>query len=208
MRFQDDRREKPFTGPGELKILDVCSGSGCITLLLHSLLSRHEQFSHLKILGLDISEDAVSLAEENLQRNVKNGRLSEAASHKYEYWKKLLKKKKFMAKKMKDPQVQFLVHDILMRGLPRCFGHFDIIISNPPYISHEAFKTETTRSVRNWEPKIALVPFARQIDWLENRLKSVNESDIFYYQLLRIYNWNRSKVLLMEVGDQNKQIGW
>ena len=35
---------------------------------------------------------------------------------------------------------------------------WDIIISNPPYISPRGYVRETHRSVRNWEPKLALVP--------------------------------------------------
>ncbi len=203
-KVQDSPDEKLFASPPELKILDICSGSGCISLLLYSLLSNHAKFRHLKIVGLDISEDAVSLAEENLQRNVANGRLSQSAIDRYDDWKTNLKGKHKNLKELKTnpaPQVQFLVSDIFLTEFPHCFGHFDIIISNPPYISREAFKTETTRSVRNWEPKLALVPSPKQTVELNYKLTNINEADVFYHQLLHIHTWNKSKVLVMEVGD-------
>jgi release factor glutamine methyltransferase len=44
------------------KILDLCAGSGCIALALQN------QFPNAKVLGLDLSKDAVALAKENAQR--------------------------------------------------------------------------------------------------------------------------------------------
>jgi methylase of polypeptide subunit release factors len=200
----------------QLKILDVCSGSGCISLLLYSLLSNSKKFPDLNILGLDISEDAVSLANENLRRNAKDGRLSTAAINSYENMKshaneehlfisainglesprKQRKKRqpKWAVKGGLSSKVQFMLHDVF-NGLPRRIGRFDIIISNPPYISQKAFETETTRSVRNWEPKLALVPSSKP-PW-----NTLNKSDVFYHQLLDLHDWHRSKVLLMEIGD-------
>ena len=46
-------------GNRNLSILDLCSGSGCIALALKSF------FKNSEIVGLDISDDAVSLAREN-----------------------------------------------------------------------------------------------------------------------------------------------
>jgi methylase of polypeptide subunit release factors len=242
--------EKNFTPRSELKILDVCSGSGCISLLLHSLLSKSGKFSKLQITGLDISEDAVALANENLGRNVENAHLSISAigeaenprkrvplrdsagsynnltnhlrdedsqtpTHNGHKAMKAVKAKRELAAKAKKgpaPEVQFLVHDVF-EGRPPRLGDFDIIISNPPYISQEAFKSETMRSVRNWEPKLALVPstdhhvkFARNLEVGTSWRRSDVESDVFYQQLLHMHDWMNSKVLLMEVGDEPQAI--
>ncbi|PVH71562.1 S-adenosyl-L-methionine-dependent methyltransferase [Cadophora sp. DSE1049] len=157
-----------------LRILDVCSGSGCISLLLHSLLCPKFK---LKIFGLDISEQAIILSKENLTRNVKAGHINSSA--------------------LKDtpshpPEVQFRTADIF-NPLPKNIGQFDIIISNPPYISRSAFNTQTTRSVRNYEPKQALVPIDQN-------------PDVFYKRLIRLHQIHLSQVLVMEVGDAAQAI--
>jgi len=46
-----------------LEILDLCTGTGCITLALKSLLG------HSNVVGIDVSEDALSLAKENALKN-------------------------------------------------------------------------------------------------------------------------------------------
>ena len=80
----------------------------------------------------------------------------------------------------------------------------DIIVSNPPYISRDAFRRETTRSVRNWEPMLALVP-----QKLPNKTqpKDVDAADIFYNRLLTLHSdVFKSHILLMEVGDEAQAI--
>ncbi|KAH7309974.1 S-adenosyl-L-methionine-dependent methyltransferase [Rhexocercosporidium sp. MPI-PUGE-AT-0058] len=169
----DDPRFKALSP--HLRILDLCSGSGCISLLLYSLLST--KFPKLRIFGLDISKQAVSLAKYNLSRNVKAGHIPKLAiadtpSH--------------------PPQVQFGIADIL-QSFPKNIGQFDIIISNPPYISRDEFNTQTTRSVRNYEPKLALVPIQKS-------------QDVFYERLIRLHQVHLSQVLAMEVGDAAQAI--
>ncbi|KAG4428310.1 hypothetical protein IFR05_016206 [Cadophora sp. M221] len=170
---RDKRRFKELSQ--NLRILDLCSGSGCISLLLYSLLST--KFPKLQIFGLDISKQAVSLAKDNLARNVKARYIPQSA--------------------IKDtpahpPQVQFGIADIFEPFLKN-MGQFDIIISNPPYISRDEFNTQTTRSVRNYEPKLALVPSDRN-------------QDAFYKRLIRLHQIHLSQVLLMEVGDAAQAI--
>ncbi|KAH7378135.1 S-adenosyl-L-methionine-dependent methyltransferase [Cadophora sp. MPI-SDFR-AT-0126] len=157
-----------------LRILDVCSGSGCISLLLHSLLSPKFK---IKIFGLDISKQAIDISRTNLSHNVSAGYIDPVA--------------------IKDtpshpPEVQFSITDIFA-PLPKNIGQFDIIISNPPYISRSAFNTQTTRSVRNYEPKQALVPIDQN-------------PDVFYKRLIRLHQINLSQVLVMEVGDAEQAI--
>lgn len=104
------------------------------------------------------------------------------------------------------------LRDILVTQTHRKLGKLDvnIIVSNPPYISHEAFKTETTRSVRNWEPKLALVPEKRPIlevfshppSKLYRPVEAIEAADIFYQRLLILHSdVFKSQILVMEVGD-------
>lgn len=73
---------------------------------------------------------------------------------------------------------------------------WDIIISNPPYISPESFKSTTTRSVRKYEPRVALVPpKATGID-------EYDHGDTFYPRIIDIAAASKAKILLVEVGDR------
>jgi methylase of polypeptide subunit release factors len=200
-KFREDTKtnckEKNIPLPA-LRILDACSGTGCISLLLHHQLSRH--FRNLGIIGLDISPTAVALSNENLKRNFREGILQESAIgsavHKMEDGPS--------KSAISAPQVQFMTHNIF-DGLPKRVGPIDIIISNPPYISKAKFNSETTRSVRNWEPKLALVPGPRGL-LKHTQSPSISPEDIFYYQLLSTHRASFSKVLLMEVGDEEQAI--
>ena len=170
----------------KLKLLDVCSGTGCISLLLHSLLSR--AFHPLSISGLDISPTAIKLSNFNLESNVQNGHLGKIAA----------------------TQISFLLHDVFTSlGEEEKGTEVDIIISNPPYISARSFEVETSRSVRNFEPKLALVPtFTNTSTSQFTETEREREfgvicalEDVFYRRLIELHKTLRSKVLLMEVGD-------
>ena len=163
-----------------LKILDLCSGSGCISLLLHSHLSK--RFPRMQIQGWDISKDAVLLARENLRQNILTGNLPIETPI----------TTRFDIVDIFDPISKLSLNlRTKVDAIPSC----DIIVSNPPYISQESFNEETTRSVRIWEPKSALVP--RQV-LPDSRFAA---EDVFYRRLMELHIHFKSKILLMEVGD-------
>ena len=147
-----------------LKILDLCCGTGCISLLLAHLLKDSTSF---EILGHDISQEAVSLAKANLDR---------MSLKKFGLNKKVF----FHTRDIFEPD-----HHLSLR--------YDIIISNPPYVSSRGFNKEVTRSVRNWEPKQALVP----PEELSQKWPDVALEDVFYRQLLEYRN---CYVMILEVG--------
>lgn len=160
-----------------LRILDLCTGTGCIALLLHSMLSLH--FSDLTIQGNDISPRAVSLAEENLSSNVSAGRLSASAG----------------------AQVRFEQADIFKGAVPK--GTWDVVISNPPYVSSTDFDRGTERSVRRWEPKHALVP---QVKNTASDSKGCSDTmrDTFYPRLLEMAGHAEATYIVMEVADMDQ----
>lgn len=195
-----------------LRILDLCTGSGCIALLLHSLLRQpydpgafsEDRMPDLQIAGLDISQHAVKLAEDNKAHNI--------------HFRKLLQ--------VVDGEVTFHIADVLhllhsessawqhygsflsptceylstLVGCPtwRQDGSWDVVISNPPYISESDFVLggTTTRSVRTFEPKLALVP-------PEDADKTTN-GDIFYQHILSVALELNARVIVMEVGDSRQ----
>ncbi|KAJ5302060.1 hypothetical protein N7508_006923 [Penicillium antarcticum] len=76
----------------------------------------------------------------------------------------------------------------------------DLLISNPPYISpHEFGNGTTARSVRLFEPKLALVPPS-----LVTGEESDRPEDIFYYHILALSFKLRAKVTVLECGDMGQ----
>ena len=99
----------------EIKILDIGTGSGCIPI------SIAKKFPEAHIEAVDISEQALKVAEENSLLN--------------------------------QTQVKFYKCDIL--NDERAANKYDIIISNPPYISLTE-KASLAENVLKFEPHLAL----------------------------------------------------
>jgi len=102
-------------------ILDLCTGSGALAIAL----SR--QFPSASVWASDISEAALTLAEENIQRHQLSSRIH------------LLKGDLFEALET-------------CSGLP---ARFDLIVCNPPYIA-EKDRASLPPEVRDYEPETAL----------------------------------------------------
>ena len=77
---------------------------------------------------------------------------------------------------------------------------WDILVSNPPYISPRSFDNTTAKSVRDWEPKSALVP-PGVISKTTGDLGDASIGDAFYPRLLDIAKRVSAKVVLFEVAD-------
>ncbi|MBO6214518.1 MAG: peptide chain release factor N(5)-glutamine methyltransferase, partial [Lachnospiraceae bacterium] len=90
------------------RILDLCTGSGCILISLLSLGGKAAPAESLTGIGVDISEDALSVARKNGEQNKVNV--------------KWLQGDIFGALDALEPGER----------------SFDVITANPPYIPHEA----------------------------------------------------------------------
>lgn len=100
------------------RILDLCTGSGCIGLAIA------HRVKDAKVTLADISKDALAIAKKNTTLQKLSGRVS------------------------------CIQADAL--GKPSTFlGKFDLIVSNPPYITTEEMK-QLPNSVKNYEPHLAL----------------------------------------------------
>lgn len=169
--------KSPNDQPG-FRVLDLCTGTGCISILLHSILAKH--IPNLEILGIDISPKAVALANQNLHHNIALGHISQSARK----------------------HVRFLQADIFLENKFEK-SKWDLVISNPPYISPHGFNRDTSRSVRNYEPKIALVPQCGGL--LRTDLAAAETDsligDAFYPKLLDIAEKSNACLLLVEVAD-------
>lgn len=190
-----------------LRILDLCTGTGCIPLLFH-----HEYYSlphtgddSIEFVGVDVSPDALSLAQENLIHQIARQRGSEG-SDAVKRTRSLNSIGFVQADVLKSSRDPLPEHNPasdgpqpLLEALDRLNSdgpvHFDILISNPPYISPKSFLSTTSRSVRKFEPPLALVPSAPA------RLSDVEIGDYFYPRLLEIAEQVTAKAVLFEVAD-------
>jgi hypothetical protein len=173
--------------PPEIRLLDLCTGTGCIPLLFrHELYSAREDVG-LHALGVDVSDEALELARHNMQKLGKNTLDKE------------------------NDQLELIKADVLVDPFADQYGgplpfkvalnqhgyppFWDILISNPPYISPSGYWKTTTRSVRGYEPKLALVPpFTMRRD-------DTQQGDMFYPRLLEVARDVEAKIVLLEVAD-------
>jgi len=116
------------------RILDMCTGSGCI------LLSLLYYSNDCEGVGVDISEEALSVARDNAGRLI----LDETFD--------LLFKTGGMGKKRLDESKIEFIESNLFNDVK---GKFDIIVSNPPYIRSDVIPT-LMEEVRDYEPMLAL----------------------------------------------------
>jgi hypothetical protein len=72
---------------------------------------------------------------------------------------------------------------------------WDVLISNPPYISPCGYWRTTTRSVRHFEPKLALVPPGEGIS------SDTEHGDEFYPRLIQHAKHTQARIVLFEVAD-------
>ncbi|KAL6702721.1 hypothetical protein ACN47E_001003 [Coniothyrium glycines] len=175
--------------PRNLRVLDLCTGTGCIPLLFHHELYRARNDINLHLLGVDISGQALRLAKSNreqIRKDTQHGG---------------------------EGQIVFMRADILAEtcanndGGPHALrtaldlysqpAFWDILISNPPYISPSDYWKTTTRSVRGYEPKLALVPPTGG----QESKSDADRGDLFYPRLLNIARDTGAKIVLLEVAD-------
>lgn len=130
-----------------MRILDMCTGSGCI------LLSLLHYSNDCEGLGVDLSAEALQVAEQNTQRI-----LGENFSENQDCGVKTFETESDDAETAINTagneiagRVRFLQSDLF----EKVEGKFEIIVSNPPYIA-SAEVDKLMPEVRDHEPRMAL----------------------------------------------------
>lgn len=134
----------------KINILDIGTGSGCISITLK------KELSDVNITAVDISESALKLAKQNALEN--------------------------------NCDIQFIQSDLFQN----VHGKYDVIISNPPYIS---YNEEIDDIVKNNEPHLAL--YAK------------NDGLYFYQKIISMASnyLNEKNMIAFEIGNlQAKKI--
>lgn len=192
--------------PQHIKVLDVCTGTGCIALGVYEGLFRNALASlgaSVEVLGFDKSQLAVDLAVKNRDYNAKHFLPAKEAWTSRQYQKKirfevadLLNQERIDVDGDSEPSI----YDCL-RNSKGNRPQWDILVSNPPYISQQSYSNgTTTRSVRRFEPVSALIPKSRNPNSLQHRFNPVH-GDEFYPHLIDLADFVQARVSLFEVGD-------
>lgn len=156
-----------------LRITDFCSGTGCIALLLYTLL-HPATFPSLHVRGVDISPRAVALSRDNARHNVALGLMPGPSSS---------------GGPDQTSTIRFDLGDVFFGSATAVDGdrdrwrrRCDVMVSNPPYVSAAGFARDTARSVRNHEPALAQVPGPRPYPGDGEGYPE----DVFYARLLEV----------------------
>lgn len=191
--------------PQRLRVLDLCTGTGCMSLLFQHELAKSCRAIPVEGLGVDISPRAIALAKVNLERLRTSPDFRCHAESSLEFARADVLARKEDSKNSASCNPPSLLSLLHARGRM----DWDILLANPPYISPHQIWGTTARSVRNYEPRIALVPSKDRLKDESEKLGAHEaerdlddkQADLFYPRLLTIASALNVKVLLMEVGD-------
>lgn len=161
--------------PEPLTVVDLCTGTGCIPLQLSA--SLRGRFPDLDVHGVDVAPGAVKLARENARQLRPPGVAQGVTFH----------------------QASIFAPDAGLPPFPA--GKIDLLTANPPYISRSAFARSTARSVRNHEPRLALVPDAVPDSVVAALGCEAFPEDVFYARILELCRGWKPKRVLLEVAD-------
>lgn len=182
-------------GERGLRILDLCCGTGTMSLFLAHELAYRCPGVRTSFLGVDSNARAVRLARANREKCKRdNGTLDDRAC-----------------------RGVFTQGDVLADGGRRMAERlvarkdtgpcWDVVLANPPYVSRrDLWSRKTERSVRCFEPRGALLPPRKSGDEGGYGAAVLEEEDVFYPAVLRIARRVHARVLLMEVGDLEQAV--
>ena len=170
------------------RILDICTGSGCIAITLGLNIPNSE------VTGWDISEDALRIAQRNVE-------MMKAGNVRIEHQDALALPKAAETdnKKMKGNDDKEVVKPKGEAKTPST-QKWDLIVSNPPYIC-EKEKADMEKNVLEHEPSLALfVPdedplkFYRAI--AEYASSTLKPEGALYFEINPIYEKETREMLL------------
>jgi release factor glutamine methyltransferase len=141
-RVPNQTSENGDSQSSTLRVLDFCTGSGCIAIALAA------KCPNAKIIATDISADALALAKENA---VRNNVLERIGFLQGDGFTALMSEGR--VPRVSDSNADLKVRDSWNSSLGK--WEFNLIISNPPYIPSAEIAT-LQPEVRDFDPRVAL----------------------------------------------------
>ncbi|GAB7340844.1 hypothetical protein MBLNU457_7206t1 [Dothideomycetes sp. NU457] len=194
---------KPQKLPPKLNVLDLCTGTGCMSLLFRHVFRQQHGVDEtaLSITGIDLSQHAVDLAARNLRHQRTTTGISDLDTIDFVRANVLIDQAHYPT-----AENTFGAPDILS-ALEHQKGtdagrDCSILMSNPPYIDPDWFENRLTSSVRDFEPKLALVP-PPSAPFIRGQ-KRIVTADVFYPHLLSVADKVNAKVIMLEVEGTNQ----
>jgi len=166
LESSSSRESRTIKRQRKFRILDIGTGSGCIALGLTRSLLNARSGTTVETIGIDQSEEAVELARENTERcSLENEvRIEKMDLFDDEFVDEVMK---YQEEGEEDEEG--------WKG-----KGFDLIVSNPPYITREEFEG-LDKSVKNWEDRKALVGESPLTTTRED--KGMDDGLIFYRRI-------------------------
>jgi release factor glutamine methyltransferase len=127
------------TRVGRQFVCDLCTGCGCIAVAIA------KNFADARIIATDISDAALEVAAENIERHA-----------------------------LKD-RIQLLQGDLFEPVIPQLdVEKFDLIVCNPPYVSAAEYEV-LERIIQDYEPAIALLAGSDGLDILRRVIEKAGD---------------------------------
>ncbi len=210
---------KVGSGQRSLRVLDLCTGTGCIPLSIYEMLKNLQVESKgrieakgggklkLEVWGVDISTAALNLAKKNLRHNISLGHLPERAAVEVTFLHADVLMPSHPPLRSAAPYFLDTLQQVLGKGNDKL--EIDILTANPPYITPIHFSSShTTRSVRRYEPRLALVPSSSSSPipttarlGRSTIISTPSPGDEFYYHILPLAKHLKAGLTVLEVGD-------
>ena len=186
-----------------VRIADIGTGTGCVSLLLHKSLHPTDSTApggqSLEILGGDISSDCLKLASDNLEQAVRLGAVSSSARDDISFQFLDMIKLGEAVSQLDKHITPSTIKASDATSMSFLDHKWDAMISYPPCVPAADFLPggRVPYSDRTYQPKVAIVPPVLA-DGAMQELE-VDPADVFFYILLKVALKVEVKVTVLEV---------